>query len=362
MGLRRGASPNRFLSPRLASVCAWSIGFGAWPPAPAIAEEELAVRPLSTEQLRLGKEASASRPVVTLAYDAVSTSPLLLHAVTRLRAELNAAGFVGIVTQPTTESPGETVPVYGRISLLVHGEQLRIDIISTSSATSSHAILLGTEGEIEGLMLQATEFLRAGLVPRLGPRAVRRGERAVAPPPRESPRRRWAVDAAMTLGTNWGSEDVLPLVSFAAQHYPAKRLAVGVAFDVPIADARFETAHGAAEYRIGFGQVEMDYTLLGGARGALALGLQLGAARTLSTGQPLPPLEPHSASLWSLSLGVGLRAELRIWRFFAVSTRFHVVGLSPNPLVAVLDEERRLGRPCLLFSLGGRLTDDQDDP
>lgn len=308
--------------------------------------------------------AAAVRPTVELDYDTMSTSPLLLHAVTRLRAELHVAGFASAVAEPAAADSGPREPTYGRVSLAVEGEQLRLEVVSASSASSSHATLRGAEREVEGLMLQATEFLRAGLVPRVAPRSSPPVE--PAPPERTAPplplRRRWAVDAGMTLATNWGARDLLPLGSFAALHYPARRLALGAAFDMPLGQARYDATLGSADYRIGFGTLEADYAVLHGARGSLALGIGVGAARTLSSGQPLPPLQPDQASLWSLSLGASLRAELRLWRYFALTARARVVSLSPNPLIAVLDDERRLGSPCLLFGLGARVTDDHDNP
>ncbi len=309
---------------------------------------------------------AAAKPTVELDYDTASTSPLLLHAVTRLRAELHAAGFASSVAEPSPVSgSGSSADesTYGRVSLAVTGEQLQLEVVSASSASSSHATLRGTEREVEGLMLQATEFLRAGLVPRAMARTVRREPPPVprqAPPPPQ--RRRWVVDAGISLATNWGAGDLLPLASFAALHYPARRLAVGVAFDVPLDEASYDAELGSADYRIGFGTVEADYAVLHGSRGSLALGIGVGAARTLSSGQPLPPLQPDQASLSSLALGASLRAELRLWRYFALTARARVVSLSPNPLIAVVDDERRLGNPCLLFSLGARVTDDHDNP
>lgn len=325
-------------------------------------------RPSATARAAEGSPsevATTARPTVELDYDAASTSSLLLHAVTRLRAELHAAGFASAVAEPAAADSGAGEPSYGRVSLTAEGEQLRLEVVSASSASSSHATLRGTEREVEGLMLHATEFLRAGLVPRVATRSAPPIEPAAPrarPNPPSSPRRHWAVDAGVTLATNWGANDLLPLASFAALYYPARRLAIGAAFDVPLGKARYDAKLGSADYRIGFGTLEADYAVLHGARGSLALGIGVGTARTLSSGQPLPPLQPDQASLWSLSLGASLRAEVRLWRYFALTARARVVSLSPNPLIAVIDDERRLGSPCLLFGLGARVTDDHDNP
>jgi hypothetical protein len=308
-----------------------------------------------------GAIAAEAKPVVALDYESTSTAPLLIHAVTRLRAELKVAGFAEVLPSTEPRKANDLGSVYGRVSLAVTGDELRLDIVSTSSATSSHAILLGTEHDVEGVMLQATEFLRAGLVPRLAPRSPRPIE--PAPPSREpstapAPRRRWAVDAAATLATNWGAADLLPLASFAAHHYPTRRLSIGVAFDVPLAEAHYDASLGSAAYRIGLGSLEVEYALMRGTRAALSVGLGAGAARTLSSGQPQAPLQAQDASLWSLALGGSVRGELKVSRFLALTGRARVLGMSPNPLIAVIDDERRLGNPCFLFSLGARVTDD----
>lgn len=351
MGPSRDASASRFHSRRLARWLFYCLaGYGAATQRPSLAA--------AAEDAASATE-PAVRPVVTLAYDTASTSPLLLHAVTRLRAELNAAGFTGVLREPWNVSGGGRASAYARVSLEVTDESLRLDIVSSSSATSSHAILLGTEREVEGLMLQATEFLRAGIVPRLAPRAAVSVERApLLPAQRQAPGRRWAVDAGATLATSWGAADVLPLLSFAAGYYPAARLSVGGSFDIPLASGRYPARLGSATYRILFGSLEAEYVVVGSAPAALALGLSVGAAHTVSWGEPLLPLEPRNASLWSLSLGVGVRAELRLWRFLALTTRLRAISLSPTPLVAVVDDERRLGSPCLLFSFGGRVVAD----
>jgi hypothetical protein len=50
-----------------------------------------------------------------------------------------------------------------------------------------------------------------------------------------------------------------------------------------------------------------------------------------------------------------LGAEIRVNSLVALLGQARVVSLSPNPVVAVLADERRLGGPSILFELGARI-------
>jgi hypothetical protein len=78
-------------------------------------------------------------------------------------------------------------------------------------------------------------------------------------------------------------------------------------------------------------------------------------AKTTTTGRPHAPLAPGHAELWSLSLGARLAAEVRLSPILALLGQARLVSLSPNPIVAVLDDERRLGGPSILLELGVRV-------
>lgn len=303
-----------------------------------------------------------AQPCVLIQYNDLPSSELLAHALTRLRAELRAAGFTfTLCAEPSAlEGSGAGAP-YALIVLTVEEGQVRLDITSRSVGTSSHVILVGTRREVEALMLQATEFLRAGIVPRLGgaPRTPAPPSRAVThalqPPQRQS---HWVVDLGPSVLANWGAHDVLPLASFGIGFNPSPSTSVRVAFDVPVGKARYETQQGAVDYRIWLGTLTAEYAPLRGTYWGLSLGLEAGGARVLSSGKPVAPLEPRDAALWTLAMGARATSVLRVSRRFALITQLRVLSLSPNPVVAILDNERRLGSPCILLGFGARLVDE----
>lgn len=301
---------------------------------------------------------------VRLAHDSAEPSPLVGSAVTRLAAELRVAGFSVLLRSAVSEpEPAESdnSEVYADISVGMLSDQVRLDISSRSLGASGHVVLLGREREIGLLALQATEFLRAGLVPRASverarlPRAVApHAAAATATRPAEQ-QGRWLLDAGPALLTNWGAGDRLPLLALSAGYASPRGISLFATLDVPLHEARFQTERGVADYRSWLAGARGDYRLVDGSSGSLSLGLCAGAAKTASEGRPLAPLEPLRASAWALYLGASAAAEYRLTRSVAVTAQARLVSFSPNPLISIVDEARRLGSPALLFGVGARL-------
>lgn len=273
---------------------------------------------------------------------------LVAQLLTRLRAELRVGGFGVVMDEPAAE-----------IAVSANGDQLQLDITTSASGTSSHAVLTGTEREIPLLALQATEFLRAGLLPRVAPaQPIPRIEPPSAEPVSPAPALRsgsWLIDLGCGFLTGFRAGDHLPLVSLGVAHRFPERLALGVGGDIPLGNATFEASRGSANYRIWLATLHADYGWWRSSRGAASLGLELGGARVSSDGRPEAPLEARHPSRFALSLGARLAAELRLTAEVALLAQARVVSLSPTPLIAVIGDQRALGSPSVMFGLGVRI-------
>jgi hypothetical protein len=302
-----------------------------------------------------------------LRYEVNAPPRLVTLLVTRLKAELRVAGFVAVLPNVhEVAGPGSGLqPVgssgYADIALSASGERVQLEITSHSRGASSHVVLNGTEREIGPLALQATEFLRAGVTPRDASDSTAEARRssAVDSASRKRPEGAqgggWVLDLGATLLTNWSSGDRLPLLSVGTGYALPARLLLGGSVDVPLASATFRATAGSADYRMGLAQLHADYAWLRWASGEATLGLAIGMARVTTAGRPQASMKATSAELWSLTLGARLAAELRFGSSVALLGRARLLGLSPNPLVAIGAEERRLGGPALLFELGVRV-------
>lgn len=287
-------------------------------------------------------------------------SRLLELLATRLMAELRLAGFA-VTLRPAEPAPAPptTTGDYARISLVAEGDRITLEISSRSLGASSHALLVGKESELGPLALQATEFLRAGLTPRVEP-AV-----SVTPPPRPSAaeaaplepvrRGRWLLDMGAATLTNWRAADHLELLSIGAGYAGADRLSLRAGLDVPLTSASFETSRGNADYRLWLAALRADYAWLRWRTGQATLGLDVGAAKVTTSGIPDAPIESRNPALWALSLGAAAAAQFDLSQLVALRTGVRVLTLSPNPLVAILEDERRLGSPSILLELGLRI-------
>jgi len=291
-------------------------------------------------------------------------SRLTTLTVTRLTAELRVAGFSiaeppGADT-PETEADGvEPAPTgYASIVILIKGARIQLEITSRAQGASSHVVLVGTEREVGALALQATEFLRAGLLPRLEPPAE--PLRAAAPRVSETPtkpvrRGRVFTELGAALLHDWGARDALPLLSLGGGYVGASGLALSGNVQLPLRRARFEATAGSADYRIWLGQIQADFAWFSWATGRATVGLSVGAARVTATGRPSPPNDARSPEAWAVTLGARLGADQELTPHVSAFCQVRALGLSPNPLVTVLSDERRLGSPSLVVELGARI-------
>lgn len=299
---------------------------------------------------------------VRLRYDLAPTPRLVTLLVTRLTAELKVSGFSVLLPSAAEAAPpsaAEAPSGYAEIALSATTDRVQLEITSRSLSASSHVLLIGTEREVGALALQATEYLRAGLIPRATPATTSPSEREPQPAPQKPPpmaaRGRWLLDLGATGLTNLGARDALGLLSLASGYAWAERASLSVGIDVPLTSATFSSERGSAEYRLWLGQLFADYAWLRGRQGEATLGLSAGLVRVTTVGRPRSPLEAAQAEAWSLSLGARVTGQLRVSPALALLAQARVVSLSPNPVVAILADERRLGSPSLLFELGLRL-------
>jgi len=318
-------------------------------------------------QSRAAENVARPAPQVRLRYDVASAPRLVTLLVTRLSAELKVGGFSPLLPPRTADGAAaasdEAEPSggYGDIALSASGERVQLEITSQALGASSHVVLVGGEREVGALALQATEFLRAGLIPRVAPELAAQTtvetQPNAAPRPDTAPKRsgRWLLDLGPTLLVNWRAGDGLALLSLGAGYAWPGRVSLSGSIDVPLNSATFRTPAGSAEYRLWLGQLQADYAWLQWRNGEATLGLGVGMAKVTTAGKPQAPIEARQPELWSLSLGARLAAELRLSSTIALLGQARVVSLSPNPVVAILADERRLGSPSVLFALGARV-------
>jgi len=312
-----------------------------------------------------------TRPlIVSLEFDRAEAAPLLLQGVTRLAAELKVAGFQPRLPErePTVGEPSqselqgaEPMP-YASIRLALVGDRLQIEVSTESNGTSSRLVLMSGRRDVAAAALQAAEFLSAGLVPRLGLpharqlRAARSDDRAATAPPSSEPT---SETFGLALGgaalTNWAASDVLPLLAVHSSLALSPVFSWGTDFYLPLGAARFDAAHGSASYRVWLGELNLGVTCLRSRRSTLTLGANAGIAWTTTAGSPTAPLQPREPGAWSLAVGLGAASEYRLVGALAVIAEGRVLTLSPSPVVVVVDDERRLGRPSALLGIGLRV-------
>ncbi|HVY32752.1 MAG TPA: hypothetical protein VHB79_39725 [Polyangiaceae bacterium] len=305
---------------------------------------------------------TSAAALVHLTIESAPATRLVAILLTRLQAELNVGGFAVALDVDSSSAPPKANAAYAEVEVAEREGRVLLDVTSRSQSASSHVKLTGSEKEIGPIALQAVEFLRAGLVPRVAaPRAGSSAplhESVSAPPgPVSAPDAvgRAYLDLGCGLLTNLGPNDKLALLSTAVGYAGAERLAIGVMGDIPLNSTTLTAPRGSADYRLWLGSLSADYSFWRSRRGELAFGTTLGVARTVANGHPDPPGQAAQPKLWSLTLGVRLRAELKLHPLIAIQAETRVLSMSPSPVVAVFDEERRLGAPSVLFGLGARV-------
>lgn len=313
------------------------------------------------------------RPVVLLRYANDQTAPLLLEGRTRLVAELRVAGFEVELGRPDDDpeaaapssdelaEPAPPPSFYAELRLSAAGDQLKVELSNRANGTSNQLVVVGKRHEVAAVALQSVEFLRAGLVPRpiaapppapASPRSKDVGTSATSP---GEPRRAWGLELGAALLTSWAAGDRLGLLTLRPSFALSERVAVAAAFGVPLNQARFQAARGDATYRVWLSSVSVDYTWLRVGNAAASLGGAAGLARVSSAGAPDAPLLARESAAWSVTLGVRGAFEYRVAEGFACVADAQFMSFSPNPVITVLDAERRLGAPSVMLGLGARL-------
>jgi len=293
---------------------------------------------------------------VELEYEVASGSAVLGEGVTRVSAELRLAGFdVRLV-----EAPSDAIHGYARVRLSEAAGKLSVEIVSHTSETESRLLTVATEREIRATAVQVAEFLRAGLVPRATVRAapLHNAEPAPQPAPvnaRPALKRSLRVQLGAAVLSNWNAGDLLPLLEIGAGFALSRRAWLTADLHLPLADAHYEASRGSAAYHSWFATLGADSALLSWSAGALSVGVRAGAARVSSAGAPSAPLEGRHASTWALALAAHVEVEQRIVEPLALTAGVAFLTLSPGPVVAVLDDERRLARPALIGAVGARV-------
>jgi hypothetical protein len=310
-------------------------------------------------------------PRVVVEYDAQQTSSLLAEGVTRVVAELRVAGFEvqmagerGADAAVPNEGSASALPPltpYATMSLSERDDQLTVEIRSDSNANSSRLIILGRERDVAVLALKSAEFLRAGLAPHVqaarSPVTSSGMSHAPAPAaiPQRLPAHLWQLDLGGAFLTNLGVGDHLPLLTIHPAYLALPRLALGAALDLPLGDAHFEASQGSGSYRVWFGSVSASASWLKWRNGEMTVGASAGVARTLSTAVPNPPLKARQPAFWSLALSLDAGLDYQVIEPLALVAEAHLLALSPSPVVAVVEDERRLGRPSLMLGLSARI-------
>lgn len=291
----------------------------------------------------------------------VRTSEVGGELLTRLVAELRAAGFT-VVLSDTAALPASS---FGHVRVSVDGARLRLDIGTRSTAASTRAVLVGRRGEVGALALQATEFLRAGLVP--GLESPRYGTSEPDEPrtrdvARDRAAPRWLADWGVSMLTNWGVGDALPLTSAGVGYVFSSPFLLRLTADVPVGAAEYQTERGSADYRTWLVGAQAGYAWLRGRRGFASVELCAGAAHVSSAGSPRPPLLSLTDSTWTAHLGAGASAELRFSSHIGFVGQLRLLTMSPSPIVAIRSDERRLGSPSIMVTLGLRVGSELGEP
>jgi hypothetical protein len=294
-------------------------------------------------------EAPSTPRLVQLDYAIPAPGRLTSLAVTRLVAELRLTGFTVMLPGSAAAARAPT-----RITISESESGVELEITSAVQGAASHIVLAGTEQEVGPLALQASEFLRAGLLPRAAPRTPEAPPAAPAPAPAPAATGSAFLDLGASLLTNGSAADHLTLLSFAAGYAWPERVALSATLDVPLGWATFHGPFGSADYRLWLAGLSADYGFVHWRRGQATLGVYVGAARTTTTGHPDAPAESQSPTLWSLALGARAGVELRLTQHVSFLNQLRLLALSPNPVVSVLADERRLGSPSLVLELGAR--------
>lgn len=298
--------------------------------------------------------------------------PILSEAFSRLRGELSAQDFEVLVVDADSASSGPSALVkltkeqraFAGISLRRGASTATADVYIADRITgklSQRTLALSDAREAPSVLaVRAVDLLRSSLRElgddeQIAPEVV-----GVDRSPVPTAVRDWAAEppsrfrlgaaalvfvASPALGVALG-----PSVSLRARL--AKRFSLGAIASGPLLGARFDAASGSASVRQEFGLVEMVWSALMLRRLELGPSLFFGAYHLEAKGEVDPPLVSQSDTVWSLALGGGLGAGVRLSEHLLLEGSARVFSLSPRPGVAIFNDETEFARLCAALNLG----------
>jgi len=302
------------------------------------------------------------------------SDPLLFDAWNRLAAELRIHHFeVEEVEPPQGETPrtglaatAEQKRALAAIALIRHGGDASVDVWlvdRASGKTTLRTIIVESGGDASSVLaIRAVDLLRASLrefaagegppkdVVGVDRRAPTPAVAAFTAPP--EPRVRLRADALMLVQARAG---VALGPSLAVSYRFGDRFELGVAAAGPLAGGSVDTARGSASLERGMAWCDARFDALAVRGFAAGVNAALGAYFLRAQGEPEPPLESRTGSLWAALGAVGIHAEAAIVPALAIGVAARVFVTLPRAGVAVGEASSSLGQPGVLASAGIRV-------
>jgi hypothetical protein len=154
-----------------------------------------------------------------------------------------------------------------------------------------------------------------------------------------------ALLAEPRLGVAFG-----PTLSLRAQS--TERVWLGLVLSGPLVGAELAAEGGRAVIRQELLLGEIGWTLVSTRHLELAAALDAGAYHLDAKGEAVPPLLSRSEQVWSVALGAGVEAGVRLSERVLVTFTLRALSLSPRPAVAIRDDQQRFSPLVALANLG----------
>jgi hypothetical protein len=327
----------------------------------------------------LGARALAASSRVALV-ESGTEDELVHEALTRVRAELLAAGFdVQVLEGASDATPRDRVeaakldpPPVATLSLLRTGEGAAADVWVSDRLTGKTLVRRVDVNDVSRaraptvLAVRTVELLRASLL-----EATEEPEATKATP--ETPRRRpvpkdvvrWMtpkptpippsafvraeIGAALLVGFPGSPPAYAPVIRLG---YGGESWSVRLGIVAPAVGAEVKAAAGSASVRQDL--VELELVAAWPARGPWAFVASLGggASHFHVQGSALPPWLVHQGDDWTFATDAGVGGLLRLGSRVGLLADFHAILLAPNVAVQIGDVQETVRRPMELATLG----------